>query len=228
MQVIIHSSDCELNIIIQFSLHWALAILFFLYFISLFTVSFLLLIIILERKSMTAYRTVRSKWKPKNHYKFWVSIFLLAPPMGQRCSDVCNNNFWTLRPRNKMLFPLLDPEHAMSTTTTPLKTYFNLKIFWPTFPKFWLDDCEAEPKTNITFLQYTKAFLTNCLKNLMTNMLFLCIALSFWDETLYLSSQAWLEGTCTVLELRLLLVKWYEHWLCLLITSKQFDQKSWY
>lgn len=41
--------------------------------------------------------------------------------------------------------------------------------------------------------------------------LYLCTALAFWDETGYLSSQAWLEGTCTVLEQHPLLVKRYEN-----------------
>ena len=184
------------------------------------------------------------------HSKFGVSNSIpLAPPAVQSCTYVYVNNFWTVRVRNKILFSSDSLAHDESiapydvifrhenfsailnflknllfrTPPRPLLR-FSRKLNQIIFRPCWQKVMEFESVSQTVFDKHANEFYVVLAK--IDIMLYLRNALSYSDQTWYMSSQAWPEATCSVSAQRHLLVRRYEKWLFLLITSDGFVQNS--
>jgi hypothetical protein len=175
--------------------------------------------------------------------------FPLAPPTVQSFTHVYADNFWTVRARIKILFS--SDSWAHDDSIAPYDVIFRHNSFPAilNFPKNLLFRTPPRPllrisrKLNqinsrpwrqkvmefklirITVLEYrANKFYVALAKTDVRP--YLHNALSDSDQIWYMSSQAWPEATCCVSAQRHLLVRRYEEFIFLLITSERFVQKS--
>ena len=175
--------------------------------------------------------------------------FPLAPPTVQSFTHVSANNFWTTRARNKILFS--SDFWAQGDSIAPYDVIFRHNNFSAilNFPKNLLFQTPPRPLLQFprklnqiifrpcrqkvmefvlihqTVLEYRANKFYVALAKTDTSQ-YLLNTLSYSDQTWYMSSQAWPEATCCVSAQCHLLVRRYEKWLFLLITSEWFVQKS--
>ena len=184
------------------------------------------------------------------HSKFGVSKSLpLAPPSVQSCTHVYANNFWTRWARNKIIF--FSDSLAQADSIAPYDVIFRHENFSAilNFPKNLLFRTPPRPLLRFSrnlnqiisrpcrqkvmefklilltvFDKPTKKFYVALAKTDIR--LYLRNALSDSDQSWYMSSQAWPEATCCISAQCHLLVRRYDKWMFLLITSEWFVQKS--
>ena len=158
--------------------------------------------------------------------KFGVSNSIpLAPPSVQNLTHVYANNFSIVIFRHKNFPAILNFPKNLLLRTRPRRFIrfarkLNQIIFRPCWQKILqiklIRQIICDKRANKFYVAVAKTLLRQYLRN----------ALSYSNQTWYMSSQAWLEATYSVSAQRHLLVRRYEKLQFLLITSELFVQKS--